>query len=76
MVPGAAMGLDIEKLLNRTEEMVQACKATSPADNPGVMLGLILGVAGNHGRDKITLVTSPGIRGLGAWIEQLQNTNT
>src|SRR5256885_13868437 len=43
-----------------------------PADfNPGVILGTILGVAANHGRDKITIVTSPGIYDLGAWLEQL-----
>jgi hypothetical protein len=40
------------------------------------MLGLILGVAASHGRDKITIVTSPGIRGLGAWIEQLLAEST
>src|SRR5256886_3461596 len=39
--------------------------------NPGVILGTILGVAANHGRDKITIVTSPGIDDLGTWLEQL-----
>jgi len=71
MVPGAAMGLDIEKFLNRTEQMVQACKASSPTENPGVKLGLILGTAAKLGRDKITFITSPGISDLGAWLEQL-----
>ncbi|MFY9559449.1 MAG: bifunctional transaldolase/phosoglucose isomerase [Terriglobales bacterium] len=72
MVPAAAMGLDIGKFLNRTEEMVQACKPITPvADNPGVMLGLILGTAATMGRDKITIITSPGIFDLGAWLEQL-----
>ena len=72
MVPAAVMGLDVAKFLNNTQEMVQACGATSAADvNPGVILGAILGVAANHGRDKITIVTSPGISDLGAWLEQL-----
>jgi hypothetical protein len=35
------------------------------------MLGLILGSANKLGRDKITLITSPGIADLGAWLEQL-----
>src|SRR2546430_10061242 len=39
--------------------------------NPGVILGTILGVAANHGRDKITVIASPGIFDLGAWLEQL-----
>ncbi len=72
MVPAAAMGLDTEKFLHRTEEMVQACQPNAPvADNPGVMLGLILGTAAQMGRDKITIITSPGISDLGAWLEQL-----
>jgi len=54
MVPAAVMGLDVEKFLKNTEEMVTACGASSAADfNPGVILGTILGVAANHGRDKI-----------------------
>lgn len=72
MVPGAVMGLDVAKFLKNTEEMVKASGASSVADsNPGVILGTILGVAANHGRDKITIVTSPGIFDLGAWLEQL-----
>jgi transaldolase / glucose-6-phosphate isomerase len=72
MVPAAAMGLDVGKFLKSTHEMVKACGANSAADaNPGVILGTILGVAANHGRDKITVITSPGIFDLGAWLEQL-----
>jgi transaldolase/glucose-6-phosphate isomerase len=72
MVPAAAMGLDLGKFLKTTEEMVKACDAASAADaNPGVILGNILGVAANHGRDKITIIASPGIHDLGAWLEQL-----
>src|SRR4029077_15011817 len=72
MVPGAAMGMDLGKFLKATEEMVKACGAASAADtNPGVILGTIMGVAANHGRDKITIITAPGIFDLGAWLEQL-----
>jgi transaldolase / glucose-6-phosphate isomerase len=72
MVPAAAMGLDLPKFLKSTKEMVDACGAASSADaNPGVILGAILGTAANHGRDKITFITSPGISDLGAWLEQL-----
>jgi len=72
MVPAAVMGLDVAKFLKNTEEMVEACGTSSAADsNPGVILGTILGVAANHGRDKLTIVTSPGIFDLGAWLEQL-----
>jgi transaldolase / glucose-6-phosphate isomerase len=72
MVPGAAMGMDLGKFLKTTQEMAKACGPDSAADtNPGVILGTIMGVAANHGRDKITIITSPGIFDLGAWLEQL-----
>jgi len=72
MIPAAGMGLDSGKFLKRAQEMVDACKPNSPVDqNPGVMLGLILGSANQLGRDKITIIASPGISDLGAWLEQL-----
>jgi transaldolase/glucose-6-phosphate isomerase len=72
MVPAAAMGLDIGKFLQRTKEMVEACKPSASVEqNPGVMLGLVMGTAAKLGRDKITLIASPGITDLGAWLEQL-----
>jgi len=72
MVPAAIMGLDVEKLLQATQEMVAACGPRSAAqENPGVVLGTILGVAATHGRDKLTIIASPGIFDLGAWLEQL-----
>jgi transaldolase/glucose-6-phosphate isomerase len=71
-VPGAVMGLDLSKFLKITQKMVKACGPGVAADkNPGVILGTILGVAANHGRDKITVFTSPGISDVGAWLEQL-----
>ncbi|HEV2297289.1 MAG TPA: bifunctional transaldolase/phosoglucose isomerase [Candidatus Acidoferrales bacterium] len=77
LVPAAIMGLDIKKFLDRTEEMVQACASSVPVkDNPGVVLGIILGVLARNGRDKVTLITSPGIADLGAWLEQLLAEST
>ncbi|HKD78849.1 MAG TPA: bifunctional transaldolase/phosoglucose isomerase [Candidatus Angelobacter sp.] len=77
MVPAAVMGLDLRKFLDRTEEMVQACGADVPVDqNPGAVLGAILGTLGNLGRNKVTLVTSPGLHDLGAWLEQLLAEST
>ena len=72
IVPAAAMGLDTGKFLERAKEMVEACKAFVPVEqNPGVMLGLTIGSAAKLGHDKITLITSPGISDVGAWLEQL-----
>ena len=72
MVPAAVMGLDLGKFLKSTQEMTKACgDGAAPEKNPGVLLGAILGAAANHGRDKLTIITSPGIFDLGAWLEQL-----
>jgi transaldolase/glucose-6-phosphate isomerase len=72
MVPAAVMGLDVNKLLDEAERMLHACAPGVPAeDNPGLVLGTILGVAALQGVDKLTLVASPGIHDLGAWLEQL-----
>jgi transaldolase / glucose-6-phosphate isomerase len=77
MVPAAAMGLDTHKFLDRTEEMVQACMSCLPVEeNPGVVLGIILGTAARTGRDKLTIITSPRIFHLGAWLEQLLAEST
>jgi transaldolase/glucose-6-phosphate isomerase len=78
MVPAAIMGIDVPKFLDRTEEMVHACAAGVPVEqNPGVVLGTILGVAAAQGgRDKVTLITSPAISDLGAWLEQLLAEST
>jgi transaldolase/glucose-6-phosphate isomerase len=70
--PGAAMGLDVEAFLRDTLIMVNACDASvPPAANPGIRLGCALGVLGRSGRDKVTVVASPGIADIGAWLEQL-----
>ncbi len=56
--------------------MVDAIRSAPAASNPGVSLGLLLGTAAVAGRDKLTLIASPGIEGLGAWLEQLVAEST
>jgi transaldolase / glucose-6-phosphate isomerase len=77
MVPAAVMGLDLAKFLKNTQQMVKACGADVAADaNPGVILGAILGAAATQGLDKCTIISSPGIHDLGAWLEQLLAEST
>jgi hypothetical protein len=77
LVPAAAMGLDIGRLLGTTQIMVRSCAANvPPAHNPGVMLGTVLGVLAKSGRDKVTIIASPGIADFGAWLEQLLAEST
>jgi transaldolase/glucose-6-phosphate isomerase len=77
MVPAAIMGVDTKKFLDRAVGMVKACGASvSVEENPGAALGVVLGTAANAGRDKVTIITSPGISDLGAWLEQLLAEST
>jgi len=78
LVPAAAMGIDLGRFLQTTQQMVGGCGAdVPPAENPGVALGIAMGVAAKQfGRDKVTIVASPGIAALGAWLEQLLAEST
>jgi transaldolase / glucose-6-phosphate isomerase len=77
MIPAAGIGLDTKKFLSRAVEMVHACGPSAAVqENPGAALGIILGTAANAGRDKVTIITSPGISDLGAWLEQLLAEST
>ena len=72
LVPAAVIGLDVDAFLASTARMAAACAANVEGDeNPGLVLGALLGVAATQGRDKLTLIASPGIVSLGAWLEQL-----
>jgi transaldolase / glucose-6-phosphate isomerase len=77
LVPAAILGVDVGRLLDRTELMVHSCAASVPADqNPAVALGAVLGTLAVAGRDKVTLIASPGISSIGAWLEQLLAEST
>lgn len=77
MVPAGLMGVDIKKFLNNVAAMRKACSpSVSAKENPGVVLGVILGVCAKQGKDKVTLIVSPGIQALGAWLEQLLAEST
>ncbi|MEO8649528.1 MAG: bifunctional transaldolase/phosoglucose isomerase [Acidobacteriota bacterium] len=70
LAAAAAMGLDVEPLLQRSKEMVDACKSDDN-ENSGLLLGAIMGICQTQGRDKITFFCGDEIHDLGAWLEQL-----
>jgi transaldolase/glucose-6-phosphate isomerase len=77
MIPAAVIGIDTKKFLAQAAEMIRACGPDAPVEqNPGAALGIILGTAAKAGRDKVTIITSPGISDLGAWLEQLLAEST
>jgi transaldolase / glucose-6-phosphate isomerase len=72
MVPAAVMGVDVDRLLGRTQEMADACKLRE--GNPGLDLGLAMGESWRDGRDKVCVAPNPG--GFGLWVEQLLAEST
>ncbi len=79
LVPAALIGMDCEQLLARAHNISE--QSTSASFNPHnpqhpAWLGTVLGMMGKRGRDKITLLASPRLRPLGAWIEQLLAEST
>ncbi len=77
MVPGALMGLDVEKLLRRAEKMGETCRTEPGAnENPGAVLGAAMAECALAGRDKLTIVSDPRLSALGLWVEQLVAEST
>jgi glucose-6-phosphate isomerase len=72
VVPAALMGVDLERFLDRVDEIVEACHGED--GNPGLDLGLELGHGWAEGRDKITI--NPNTGGFGLWAEQLLAEST
>jgi len=69
IVPAALIGIDVHRLLERAEEMRDACRGAE--GNPGLELGTALGEAAREGRDKVLV---EGVFGL--WVEQLLAEST
>jgi glucose-6-phosphate isomerase len=71
LVPGAILGIDLDQLLERARAMVMACGVSDPTKNPGLALGLAMGVFAANGRDKLTFVIDRELAAFGPWVEQL-----
>jgi transaldolase/glucose-6-phosphate isomerase len=76
LVAAASMGLDLDIFLRRATRMSEICRRSDPAENPGALLGLVLGTCHSLGRDKLTIFTDPEVFDLGAWLEQLVAEST
>ena len=77
LVPAALYGLDVEELLLRSLRMMHACQpCVEVQDNPGLVLGAVLGELARKGRDKVTLLLPDAMIPLGMWIEQLVAEST
>ncbi|MBI4424063.1 MAG: glucose-6-phosphate isomerase [Elusimicrobia bacterium] len=77
LVPAAALGHAPARLLESALRMAEACGPGRAASvNPGFQLGAWLGEAALAGKDKLTLILSPRLASLGAWLEQLVAEST
>jgi transaldolase/glucose-6-phosphate isomerase len=71
LVPAALAGVDVSRLLDHAERMMQSCSASEEVDvNPAAQLGAILGALTQTGHDKATIVASASLSAFGAWVEQ------
>ncbi len=72
LVPAAYVGVDLPRLLDRAAGMAHQCRPEVPLrENPGAVLGVILGALAGVGIDKLTLITEPAMAPFGDWVEQL-----
>jgi transaldolase/glucose-6-phosphate isomerase len=72
ILPMALVGIDTKALLQSSCQMSIACSSrTTQDENPGMLLGALLGTAQQQGRDKVTFVLSQTLQSFGFWVEQL-----
>jgi len=77
LVPAALIGVDLDRLLMRAAQAVEASGPEVPSlESPGIWLGVIMAEASLAGRDKLCLIMSPGVAGFGSWLEQLVAEST
>jgi glucose-6-phosphate isomerase len=75
-VPAALIGIDLDALLASAQAMLARTREPEPARNPGVALGVALGVLARSGRNKVTFLIDPEIAAFGPWVEQLLAEST
>ena len=68
LLPAALIGVDTTALLASAR---RGAALTHTEEGPAFTLGAVLGGAAAAGRDKLTLITSPRLAAVPAWLEQL-----
>lgn len=75
LVPAALCGADAGRLLDEAEALVPSLRQAY--DNPGLVLGAVLGTSLTHGRDKLVIADNgSGLDGFAAWVKQLVAEST
>ena len=76
LVPMALIGIDINAILSSAKQMQSSCNGVPAASNPGISLGVVLGICQKNRRDKVTFILSHSITSFGYWVEQLLAEST
>ena len=76
LVPAALAGYDVAELLERADRLREGATFVPCADNTCGWLGAVMGTLAKRGRNKLTLLTSPGLSSFGLWVEQLLAEST
>jgi len=78
LVPAALCGVDVEKLLVRTDNEILHSRKSDDyiIRNVAAQFGVLISVLTKNGIDKLTLVTSNQFNSFGAWVEQLVAEST
>ncbi len=77
LVPAALIGLPVRRMVERAGEMAGACVPEVPIEqNRAALLGAVLGVCHDLGRDKVTILTGQRLGSFGDWAEQLLAEST
>ncbi|MFL5753845.1 MAG: glucose-6-phosphate isomerase [Bacteroidia bacterium] len=76
LVPAALMGVSIKEILDRALIASEACRNRIISDNPGVLLGVILGELALEGKNKLTYSLPQELSSFGLWMEQLLAEST
>jgi glucose-6-phosphate isomerase len=75
LVPAALIGLDLDRLLGAAAAEAERLHRPA-AENPGAVLGALIGEGWAGGRDKLTLVWDEALDSIGLWVEQLVAEST
>ncbi len=77
LVPAALMGIDVREIMAGASNMMKLCGPdTAAGENPGVILGAMLGEMALQGRNKLTFLGPGCLTTLGMWLEQLVAEST
>jgi glucose-6-phosphate isomerase len=72
LAPASLIGIDLDELLVRALKMLDECRMRKPlSQNPGVALGVAIGVLAEGGRDKLTFLLPGPISSFAMWLEQI-----